>query len=134
MSSSPFWAVAVQSSYAPALLLLTAVASLPSSAFATLSLTATAREVSSEEQVLSPLSTFVSPLMLTHTSPPPPRFGPPGPSEDDPGDSVDRGKRRRAEAIASAPDAGFYAPARVPSRGLLAGIIVTASSNPSTVP
>ena len=40
MSSSPFWAVAVQSSYAPALLLLTAVASLPSSAFATLSLTA----------------------------------------------------------------------------------------------
>src|SRR5215210_651295 len=56
---------------APAKLSLTATARLPSSAYAWLPLTATAWEVASEEQMLSPLSTLVLPLMLTHTSAPP---------------------------------------------------------------
>jgi hypothetical protein len=47
-----------------------AVALLLSIAVALLSLVATAWEVESDEQVLSPLSTLVSPLLLTHTSPP----------------------------------------------------------------
>jgi hypothetical protein len=63
-------AFALLFSSALASLSLTAVALLFSCALASLSLTATARESSSEEQVLSPLSTFVSPLLLTHTSPP----------------------------------------------------------------
>jgi hypothetical protein len=46
------------------------VALLSPVAIASLSLTATACEVSSEVQMLSPFWTFVSPLMLTHTSPP----------------------------------------------------------------
>jgi len=55
---------------APAALSFTATTPLSPYAPATLPLTAIVREVSSEMQRLSPRLTFVSPLLLTHTSPP----------------------------------------------------------------
>src|SRR5918995_3092799 len=65
-----FVAVASLLSVASALLEFLAVALLLSVACASLPLWATAWEVESDEQLLSPLSTLVSPLLLTHTSPP----------------------------------------------------------------
>jgi hypothetical protein len=53
-----------------AVLLFLALALLLLSAVTELSLVATAWEVESEKQLLSPFCTLVSPLLLTHTSPP----------------------------------------------------------------
>jgi hypothetical protein len=65
-----FVAVASLLSSALAKLEFLAVALLLSVACASLPLWATAWEVESDEQLLVPLSTLVSPLLLTHTSPP----------------------------------------------------------------
>jgi hypothetical protein len=56
---------------APAELFFVALALLLTAASAELSLVATAWDVESDEQLLGPLSTLVSPLLLTHTSAPP---------------------------------------------------------------